>query len=137
MLINNSEKKKIKSAKDIAEILQKILSTESEIDQDKEHFWSIGLTAGNNIKYIELVTLGILNASLAAPREVFGLAIQKRVCNIITAHNHPSGNINPSQEDNKTIRQMHDAGKLLEIPMLDHIIISKEGHWSAMEAGII
>jgi DNA repair protein RadC len=93
MLINNSEKKKIKSAKDIAEILQKILSTESEIDQDKEHFWSIGLTAGNNIKYIELVTLGILNASLAAPREVFGLAIQKRVCNIITAHNHPSGNI--------------------------------------------
>ena len=137
MLIKNTENKKIHSPKDVAEILRKILSVENEIDQDKEHFWSVGLSSNNRIKYIELVTLGILNATTIAPREVFGMAISKRVCSIITAHNHPSDNSKPSSSDFKTIKQLSEAGKLLEIPMLDHLIITKSSHWSAQENNII
>ena len=137
MLIKNSENKTIQSPKDIVEILRKNLAVENEIDQDKEHFWSVGLSSSNVIQYIELVTLGILNAAVIAPREVFGMAISKRVCSIITAHNHPSDTSKPSSADLKTIKQLSEAGKLLEISMLDHLIITKSGHWSAQENNII
>ena len=136
MLINN-ENEKIHSPKDVAEILRKILSVENEIDQDKEHFWSVGLSSDNRIKYIELVTLGILNATVIAPREIFGMAISKRVRSIITVHNHPSDTSKPSSADLKTIKQLSESGKLLDIPMLDHLIITKSSHWSAQENNII
>jgi len=137
MLIKNSENKTIHSPKDIVEILRKNLAVENEIDQDKEHFWSVGLSSSNVVQYIELVTLGILNAAVIAPREVFGMAISKRVCSIITAHNHPSDTSKPSSADLKTIKQLSEAGKLLDIPMLDHLIITKSSHWSAQENNII
>ena len=110
----------------LAEILIKILKCEEENDREKEHFWAIGLTSRNTIKYIELVSLGTLNASLVHPREVYRLAIQKNTCQLIVAHNHPSGDIEPSKNDIEVTHRLEKAGEILGIELIDHIIITKD-----------
>ena len=132
------EKKKIAKAEDIARILIAMLKTESEIDQDKEHFWSIGLNKRNVVKYIELVSLGTLDAAIVHPREVFRLAVTKGVSSMIIAHNHPSGDTDPSENDLKVTRRLKKAGEILGIQVLDHVIIGSSfgnSYYSFQEEG--
>ena len=91
MILSENTKEKITDSADVAKILQTILGAEHQTDRDKEHFWIIGLNNANRILYIELATLGILNETTIAPREVFRLAVMKACANIIISHNHPSG----------------------------------------------
>jgi DNA repair protein RadC len=107
----------------IAEVFFSILQTENEIDQDKEHFWIMGMDTKNKIKYIELASLGTLNASLIRPLETYRLAIVRAVASIATIHNHPSGDPGPSSQDVNTTKQLLESGKILGIELLDHIII--------------
>ncbi|MCX5810797.1 MAG: JAB domain-containing protein [Proteobacteria bacterium] len=93
MLIKIKEKIDIKAPGNVAEMFQKILAAENEIDRDKEHFWTVGINANNTIKYIELVSLGTLESSLVHSRETFRLAILKAASRIVVAHNHPSGTL--------------------------------------------
>lgn len=106
-----------------ARIFAAVLKAEHPSDQDKEHFWTVGLTTRNTIKYIELVSLGILNASLVHPREVFRTAIMNAASSLILVHNHPSGDPEPSQEDLTLTRRLIDAGRVMGIEILDHIIV--------------
>jgi DNA repair protein RadC len=129
--------KEITNPQDIAEILKKILKSEDPIDQDKEHFWSIGLNNRNQIVYIELVSLGTLNSSLVHPRETFRLAIMKGVASIMVAHNHPSGDTTPSMEDILLTKRLNEAGKIIGIDLIDHIIISKTSFISFKEKKLI
>ena len=116
----------ITTPENIASIIQAILKREATIDQDKEHFWTIGLDTANRIKYIELVTLGILNSTLIHPREVFRLAVMQGVATIILVHNHPSGNLKPSEGDQTITQNLIEAGKILAIKVMDHILIGKD-----------
>lgn len=125
MILKNSEQK-INGPEAIANILQDILTSESEIDQDKEHFWVIGLNGANRIKYIELVSLGILNRSLVHPREVFRYAIINGINFLIIAHNHPSNALKPSDDDKAITDRLKDAGSIIGIEVLDHVIISNQ-----------
>lgn len=134
-MIIKHKKDKISGAADIATIMRGILNYDSEIDQEKEHFWVIGLNANNTIKYIELTALGILNEALVHPRETFRLAITKGVDSIIAIHNHPSGNKNPSEPDITLTKRLADAGDILGIKLLDHIIIADDGYCSLREEG--
>lgn len=137
MILKNSEQK-INGPEAIANILQDILISESEIDQDKEHFWVIGLNGANRIKYIELVSLGILNRSLVHPREVFRYAITKGIYFLIIAHNHPSGILAPSDEDKEVTDRLKKAGSILDIKIVDHVIISNQRTYlSFKEHGLI
>lgn len=122
MLINESGQK-ITNAEDIAEIMSVILSKESELDQQKEHFWVLGTNVKNVIQYIDLVSLGILNSCNVHPRETFRLAIIKGVASIFCVHNHPGGDTKPSSEDIKVTQQLIKAGTIVGIKLLDHIII--------------
>jgi len=124
MEIKIADKTSITNPERVANILQKILKAEGWIDQDKEHFWVVGLNPRNVIKYLELVSLGTLDTNLVHPREVFRLAIVKAVAQIIIAHNHPSGNSQPSPEDVAITKQLVKAGKILGIEVIDHIIIA-------------
>ena len=81
------------------------------------------------------VTVGLLNRSLVHPREVFVEAIEQRAAAIICIHNHPSGDSNPSEEDKRITRRLHESGELLGIPLLDQIIISKEDFTSFADEG--
>ena len=114
---------KITNSEDVAKIFKTILNTENEIDQDKEHFWTLGIDNANHIKYIELVSLGILDSSIVHPREVFRMAIIKGVAAIIACHNHPSGQVKPSESDIKTTEKLKAAGEIIGITLLDHVII--------------
>ncbi len=120
----------------VADLLQSILKTESPLDQDKEHFWTIGLNTRNLVKYVDLTSLGTLNASLVHPREVFRLAIMKGVASIVIGHNHPSGDTDPSEEDIKLTRRLVEAGRLLGIEVLDHVIIADNNHLSFKATGL-
>ena len=117
----------------VAEVMTHILSLDNEVDQSKEHFWVIGLNTGNAVQYIELVSLGTLNASLVHPREVFRFAIMKGVAALIISHNHPSGDSEPSNEDITLTRRLGDGGKLLGIEVLDHVIIGSRATYTSMK----
>ena len=115
---------------DVAKVLQGLLTREDSIDQDKEHFYALHLDARNRISLVELVSIGTVNASLVHPRELFRRAVQEGAVSIIVAHNHPSGETTPSDEDITSTRNLCEAGRVLGISVLDHIIFSSGSYTS-------
>ena len=115
--------KKINCPSEVAIVLKSILSMEDQADQDKEHFWTIGVSNKKQIKYIDLTHLGTLNQSIVHPRDVFRQAITFGVNSIIVGHNHPSGDPEPSANDYEITEKLKKSGEILEIECLDHIII--------------
>jgi DNA repair protein RadC len=103
------------------------------IKKDREIFLSILLTARNTVIGIETVSMGTMNCSLVTPRELFKSALLANAFSIIICHNHPSGDMEPSNEDITITEQIVEAGKLLNIEVLDHLIISEKGFISLKE----
>ncbi|MCX5785393.1 MAG: DNA repair protein RadC [Elusimicrobia bacterium] len=106
-------------------------------DQKKEHFVVFYLDTRNQEIKREIISIGCLNANLVHPREVFEPAVKNLAASVIVAHNHPSGNLEPSQEDLDLTKRLAGAGKLLGIELLDHVIVSKDGFSSFKEKGLI
>lgn len=102
----------------------------------KEHFVILYFNTKNNLIFDE-ISVGTLNASLVHPREVFTRAISNNASYIVVAHNHPSGDSTPSNEDIDTTKRLIEAGKLLGISVIDHIIITKNNYTSLVESKII
>lgn len=101
--------------------------------KDKECFMMLSLDGKGAIVKESLVSVGTVNASLASPREVFLEAVRNRAVSIILVHNHPSGNPNPSKNDLIVTRKMKEAGELLGITLIDHIIIGDNSYISLSE----
>ena len=97
----------------------------------------ISLNGANEVIGNRVVTVGLLNSSQIHPREVFADVISDRAASIILAHNHPSGVLKPSPDDIAITEQMIEAGKILGISVLDHIIITKKGYISLKEKGLM
>ncbi len=106
-------------------------------DKLKEEFWVIMLSSSNKVVKEEKVSEGTLNSSLVHPREVFKPAIACSAASIIILHNHPSGSREPSKEDIIITKQMAEAGRLLQIPVQDHIIIAREKYSSMKVMGYL
>jgi len=130
-------KKRIASSYDVYTLFRHLLDCGDLNDLDKEHFWAIGINGRNTILYVELVSLGILNSSIVHPREVYRFAIMKSVSSIIVAHNHPSGDPMPSPEDINITKRLHEAGKVLGISLLDHVIIGDNTFYSFNDKGAL
>lgn len=92
--------------------------------EDKEHFVVMFFDTRNKL-IVDEVSVGTLNASLVHPREVFSNAIAKHASHVVVAHNHPSGDAEPSEDDINTTRRLIEAGKIIGISVIDHIIVSK------------
>ena len=101
--------------------------------KQEEHFICIMLNSAHEILKIEVISKGILNQSLIHPREIFVAPITERAAAIILAHNHPSGNVMPSEPDFETTKIILDASRIIGIPLLDHIIITKTDYFSFKE----
>lgn len=99
-------------------------------DKPKEELWALLLNAKNQVLGRKLISIGTVNASWAGIREVYHAAIQHLAFGIILAHNHPSGDPTPSLEDTNVTRKMIQAGEMLEIQFLDHVIIGRNGNYS-------
>lgn len=134
--LTETEKIKILNSDDIYGIMQKILLREQKIDQNREHFWVIGLENNNRILFIELVSLGTVNQALVKPMEVFSLALQKRAVKIIICHNHPSGELKPSDADKDITDKLIQVGIIVNTPVLDHLIISVKSYLSFGDIGL-
>lgn len=99
----------------------------------QEVFLAVALNGAHEVLATTLVSLGTVSQSLVHPREVFAPAIEKRASALIVAHNHPSGNLNPSDEDLEVTERIKRAGTLLGIPLLDHLIFSENGCYSMLQ----
>lgn len=135
--LSDAEKIKILNGDDLYGIMQKILLRENKIDRNREHFWVVGLENNNRILFIELVSLGTVNKSLAEPMEVFSLALQKRAVKIILVHNHPSGELLPSESDKDVTDRLIQVGKIVNTPIVDHLIITETSFYSFTFMGLL
>ncbi|BDQ04270.1 MAG: UPF0758 protein [Ignavibacterium sp.] len=124
--------KKITSPSDVAEIYIPLLKNET-----KEQFWVLCLNNSNKIIKQEAISIGNLNSSVVHQREVFKVAIDNNAASLILMHNHPSGNPEPSNEDIVITRKLVEAGKIMDIPIFDHIIIAGNNYTSFVERRLI
>lgn len=122
---------KIETAEDVVSLLADI------VGKSQEHFVCITLNGANELIEKRIVTIGLLDKSLVHPRDVFADVITDRAAAVIFAHNHPSGDLQPSAHDLETERQLEEAAKIIGIRVLDHVIVSKKGYFSFQEAGLI
>ena len=106
-------------------------------DHTHEVFYVLVLDAQNRLKRDVELSRGTLNASLVHPREVYKIAIDNLAASIIAVHNHPSGNPEPSREDIEITRQLAEAGKIVGVPLHDHIIVAGDRFTSCAERGLI
>ena len=134
MIIKIQDSKQVVSAPiDIHKILSDYFAVVDEIDRDKEHFFCFLLDTRNRVKIADLVSVGILNASLAHPREVYTRAVKYRAAFVVVAHNHPSGNPEPSDSDIEITKKLVEAGKIIGIDCIDHIIYTPDTLYSFRE----
>lgn len=126
------EKGKIISSRDAFEVFQGILS-----DSQYEEFWMLLLNKANKIIKKINISEGGISGTVADPKKIFKLALENNASSIILSHNHPSGNIQPSDSDLKLTKKLVDAGKLLDISVLDHVIIGDEKYYSFADENML
>jgi len=112
----------------VAQVLSRYLE-----HADREHFVALMLDAKNGIIGIHTVSVGTLFCAVVSPREVFKAAILSNAASVIVAHNHPSGDVTPSPEDIQVTRILQEAGKILDIEVLDHVIVGEEGAFYSLK----
>ncbi|MDD1676476.1 MAG: DNA repair protein RadC [Methanomicrobiales archaeon] len=107
------------------------------LDKKQEHFLCLMLNGANEVIGRKDVTVGLLNHTLVHPREVFAEAIEKRAASVILVHNHPSGSLDPSQQDIAITRQLAESGTVLGIQVHDHVIVTRQHYTSMRERGLM
>jgi DNA repair protein RadC len=128
-----SYEQRIRSSADACRMLATYLA-----DVDREHFVVLMLDQKNQVLGLHTVSMGSLTASIVHPRETFKAAILANAAAIICGHNHPSGDVQPSSEDRAITHRLAEAGKLLGINVLDHIIIGSAGkYFSFADEGLL
>ncbi len=120
--------KQIGSPRDAHDILRQFIGASA----DREHLVVLTLDTKNKAIGINTVSIGDLNSAIATPREVFKLAVLQNACSIIVAHNHPSGSVEPSEEDLAISRRLDNAGKVMGIDVLDHMVIGEHGTFASL-----
>ena len=126
--MSKQEIKRVTCAKDVFDLFHERLKNEKQ-----EHFYIILLSTKNHIIGEHLISKGVLDAAILEPREVFRPAIKAAASRIILIHNHPSGDPEPSDEDIEVTKKLMDAGDMMNIKVLDHVIVGNGKMWSWME----
>lgn len=121
----------IRSPKDVANAVSNIRKNR------KENFIAMCLNARNQIIRKETISIGSLNASIVHPREVFQPAVTESAASVVLVHNHPSGDVRPSDDDIQLTRRLVKAGEIMGIEVLDHVIVSEKGYLSMKEKGFV
>jgi DNA repair protein RadC len=119
-----TEPKYLRTTDDVLACLKFIRS------KKQEYFICLSLDSGQRLIARRVVTIGLLNAALAHPREVFAGPLKDRAASVIIAHNHPSDDPAPSRADIKTTQQLVAAGQLLGVPIRDHLVVTARGYFS-------
>ena len=107
------------------------------LDKPHEEFWILLLNRANEVLRPVQVSAGGVSGTVADPKMIFKFALEQLASGMILSHNHPSGNLTPSQADKDLTRRLRDAGKLLDIPVLDHLIFTDKAYFSFADEGIL
>jgi DNA repair protein RadC len=135
--LSEAERIKILNADDLYDIMQRILLRENKIDKNREHFWVAGLENNHRLLFIELISLGTVNKTFAEPMEVFSLALQKRAVKIVLIHNHPTGELKPSDSDKDLTDRLIQVGLIVNTQVVDHLIITEKSYLSFEDTGLM
>lgn len=127
-----TDRPKIAVSKDAYDLLRGDL-----IDIPHEEFWVLLLNRANRVIKKHKISLGGVHGTVADPKIIFKTALEELASGIIVAHNHPSGNLTPSQQDIDLTRKLKEAGKLLEIQLLDHLIVAGKQYYSFADEGLL
>lgn len=133
--VRASERPKVSHSRD-AYIIFKNTWDENKIEL-QEQFKVMLLNRANKVLGIYEVSTGGITGTVADPKLIFAAALKAGACNIMLVHNHPSGNLKPSRQDEDLTHKIKEGGKLLDIVLLDHLIISNEGYFSMQDEGLI
>ena len=106
------------------------------MDLQHEQFWVLLLNRANEVIRPQQISIGGVSGTVADPKMIFKAAIEHLASAIILVHNHPSGNLTPSQADKELTKKVKEGGKTLDIPVLDHLIFSDNGYFSFADEGI-
>lgn len=132
--VKASERRLITSSKDVESVLREIWSYNIEL---KEEFYILLLNRANKVLGWYKISEGGTVGTVVDPKLIFSIALKALASSIILAHNHPSGNLRPSDQDIMLTKKMKESGILLEIPVLDHLILTTEGYYSFGDEGIM
>lgn len=124
--------KRVTSPEDVANIFIPLFR-----DEVKERFMVVCLNSANKIIAYDTISVGNLNSSVVHPREIFKTALEQNAASIILLHNHPSGNPDPSNEDIAITKKLVESGKIMDIPVYDHIILAGNNYTSFVEKRLI
>ena len=133
-LIKEPTNKKILDSKEVYEEVKELIGTDMN---EKEYFCMICLDGASHIIKKEVIHIGTLNQSLVHPREVYRPALINNAAGIIIAHNHPSGTLKASRADIGITERLQEAGKLMGIQLLDHVIVTELGFYSFTDNGLL
>ncbi len=125
-------KTNIKSSNDIAEYLKATLK-----DYAYEVFAVVFLNRANKINHFEIISKGGITGTVADPRVILKKALEQDATSIVLCHNHPSGNLKPSRQDEELTHKIKEAAKYLDIQVIDHLIVSDEGYFSFADEGLL
>ena len=136
--LKNVGKDQIQGAEDTYEIMQKIFfKRPKKVDLLKEHFWTIALNRASKILLIELISMGSNVRSIARPQEIFRIPLYKAASYLILVHNHPSGNLKPSEADMDVTNRLIQVGDMMDIEVIDHVIVTQNSYYSFADNGLI
>jgi DNA repair protein RadC len=135
--LKKDQRIKVNLPSDLYPVMKAILMRESKTDRGREHFWTVSLDNANRILNIELISMGTATKTLAEPMEVFSIPLQKRAIRLMLVHNHPSGQLLPSKEDKDLTDKLIQCGHILNLPVIDHLIITEESYYSFALSGIM
>jgi len=128
---------KVENSRDVFDVMQKVFAEEDKSEQDHEHMWVMGLNVKDRVCYVELMNTGIANLAGLNPMQVFKIAIYKGAVKLILIHNHPSHELTPSEEELDFTDRLIQVGKIVEIEINDHLIISPENYYSFEDSGVM
>ncbi|OCF94728.1 JAB domain-containing protein [Gilliamella sp. wkB308] len=128
--LTKHDKRYIEGTDDVYSIMQRVLLRDNQIDQEKEHLWMIGMNQAGYILYIELIALGSYKSVDVEPMNVFRVAVMKNASRVILVHNHPSGSLTPSEADKDITDRLIQVGRILNIDLIDHLIITPKSYIS-------
>jgi DNA repair protein RadC len=126
------EKEQIKGSKDAANYLRPVIG-----DLSWEEFWVVFLNRQNKVIEKQKLSQGGITGTVIDVRLILKLALEKHATSLIFCHNHPSGNLEPSDADKKITKQLKEAAALMEIPVIDHLIITQSGFFSFADEGLL
>ena len=133
--VKPSERPAVKSSKDCYQLF--LQSWDENRIEFVEQFKIMLLNKANKVLGILELSTGGVTGTIADPKLIFMAALKSNACNIILSHNHPSGNLQPSQADKEITRKIKSGGDLLDIKILDHVIVTREGYFSFADEGLL